>query len=61
VIDLERGATTRGFFARTFCAREFAEQGLATHLRAGQHEPVGHDAGTLRGLHYQHPPPRRPS
>ena len=29
VIEAERFEDERGFFARTFCAREFAEQGIA--------------------------------
>jgi dTDP-4-dehydrorhamnose 3,5-epimerase len=32
VIDLEKRGDDRGYFARAFCAREFAEQGLATHF-----------------------------
>jgi dTDP-4-dehydrorhamnose 3,5-epimerase len=53
--DLERREHNRGFFARTFCAREFAAHGL---------NPVGRQsncsfnfkAGTLRGMHIQVPP-----
>jgi hypothetical protein len=32
VVDLEKRGDDRGYFARAFCAREFAEQGLATHF-----------------------------
>ena len=45
----------RGFFARTWCAREFAEHGLEPSLAecSISFDKVG---GTLRGLHYQVPP-----
>jgi dTDP-4-dehydrorhamnose 3,5-epimerase len=58
VIDLERRGDARGFFARTFCAREFAEHGLATHFVQGNMS-LSATPGTLRGLHYQHRPRRR--
>jgi dTDP-4-dehydrorhamnose 3,5-epimerase len=55
VIDLEPHGDERGFFARVFCAREFAEQGLSgqlvqisTSMSAPRH--------TLRGMHYQRAP-----
>lgn len=45
----------RGFFARTFCTREFADRGLAT--RYVQHSTSFSRArGTIRGMHFQHPP-----
>lgn len=45
----------RGFFARTFCAREFENHGLAS--RFVQHSlSRSHAQGTVRGLHYQRPP-----
>jgi dTDP-4-dehydrorhamnose 3,5-epimerase len=45
----------RGFFARTFCAREFADHGLETCFV--QHSTSYSDArGTLRGLHFQKSP-----
>lgn len=45
----------RGFFARTFCAREFGELGLETSFV--QHS-TSHSAlrGTLRGMHFQRAP-----
>jgi dTDP-4-dehydrorhamnose 3,5-epimerase len=45
----------RGFFMRTFCAREFADQGLVSDFV--QHS-TSHSAlrGTLRGMHFQRPP-----
>jgi dTDP-4-dehydrorhamnose 3,5-epimerase len=45
----------RGFFARTFCTREFADHGLAT--RYVQHSTSFSRArGTIRGMHFQRPP-----
>lgn len=55
VIDLERRGDARGFFARTFCAREFAEHGLATRFVQGNMS-LSATPGTLRGLHFQHAP-----
>ena len=55
VVGLEPIADERGFFARTWCAREFAEHGIASTF---VQENVGYSthAGTLRGLHYQREP-----
>jgi dTDP-4-dehydrorhamnose 3,5-epimerase len=55
VIEQERHADERGFFARTWCAREFAAHGLETGL-AQCSVSFNHRRGTLRGLHYQAPP-----
>jgi dTDP-4-dehydrorhamnose 3,5-epimerase len=54
-IDIERHSDERGFFARTYCANEFAAQGLGPILRQCS---VSYNArqGTLRGLHYQAAP-----
>lgn len=52
LIDLERRGDDRGFFARTFCAREFGDHGLATaFVQANTSRAT--KAGTLRGLHWQ--------
>lgn len=52
VIELEKHEDERGFFARTFCEREFARHGLA--LRYPQcNVSYNRAAHTLRGLHYQ--------
>jgi dTDP-4-dehydrorhamnose 3,5-epimerase len=55
LIDVERHADERGFLARTFCEREFAEQGLRMRIVQSStiHSPRCH---TLRGLHYQEAP-----
>jgi dTDP-4-dehydrorhamnose 3,5-epimerase len=55
LIEPERHADDRGFFARTWCAREFAEQGLEPALSQCS-VSYNHRRGTLRGLHYQAPP-----
>lgn len=54
-IEIERREDERGFFARTFCADEFRDQGLVTEFV--QHS-VSFNArkGTLRGMHYQADP-----
>lgn len=45
----------RGWFARLFCAEEFAREGLPTTF-VQQNVSLSHRAGTLRGLHYQAAP-----
>ena len=52
LIDIEPIEDTRGFFARTWCARELAEHGLdgaivQTSLSENRRR------GTLRGMHFQ--------
>jgi dTDP-4-dehydrorhamnose 3,5-epimerase len=45
----------RGFFARTFCVREYAEHGLTTQFV--QHSTSqSRTRGTLRGMHFQRAP-----
>ena len=57
VIDVERRTDERGFLARTFCEREFAENGLP--MRIVQSSTIRTtQRGTLRGLHYQAAPHR---
>lgn len=51
-IDPERLADERGFFARTWCRREFEEHGLNPGL-AQCCLSFNHRQGTLRGMHYQ--------
>ena len=55
VVDLERHEDNRGFFARTWCQREFAEHGLDARLVQCSLS-WNRRRGTLRGLHYQAPP-----
>jgi dTDP-4-dehydrorhamnose 3,5-epimerase len=55
LVDLERLADERGFFARSYCADEFAARGLGPELRQCS---VSYNArkATLRGMHYQGAP-----
>jgi dTDP-4-dehydrorhamnose 3,5-epimerase len=55
LIEPERHADERGFFARTWCETEFAAHGLEGHWVQSS---VSFNAlkGTLRGLHYQRTP-----
>jgi dTDP-4-dehydrorhamnose 3,5-epimerase len=55
LIDVERHADERGFLARTFCEREFAEHGVPMRIVQSStiHSPA---RNTLRGLHYQEAP-----
>lgn len=55
LIDLEPIADARGFFARTWCAREMAAQGLEARI-VQTSVSFNVRAGTLRGMHYQAPP-----
>jgi dTDP-4-dehydrorhamnose 3,5-epimerase len=55
LIDVEKREDDRGFFARTFCQREFAEHGLEAHV-AQCNISFNERKGTLRGMHYQVPP-----
>ena len=52
VIDLERKEDDRGFFARTFDRKEFADAGLEP-LVEQCNLSFNYLAGTLRGMHYQ--------
>ncbi len=55
LIELERRGDARGFFARFFCEREFADAGLVSHYPQ-MNNSLTAQRGTLRGLHYQLPP-----
>jgi dTDP-4-dehydrorhamnose 3,5-epimerase len=54
-VGIEPITDERGFFARTWCAREFESNGLSTKLAQSSVSFNVHK-GTLRGLHYQKPP-----
>jgi dTDP-4-dehydrorhamnose 3,5-epimerase len=54
-IDLERFEDERGFFARVWCAREFAEHGLTTDVSQSS-IAFNRSPATLRGMHWQVPP-----
>ena len=57
LVHIERQSDARGFFARTFCVREFAAAGLPT---AAIQASTSFNAarGTVRGMHFQWPPSR---
>jgi dTDP-4-dehydrorhamnose 3,5-epimerase len=52
VIEIQRLEDERGFFARTFCQREFQEHGLNLNL-AQCNISYNKVKGTLRGMHFQ--------
>lgn len=54
-IHPERKPDERGFFARTWCQKEFAEHGLDSRLVQCSLSYNTHK-GTLRGMHYQAAP-----
>jgi dTDP-4-dehydrorhamnose 3,5-epimerase len=55
IVDLERRGDERGFFARSFCQREFEARGLKP-LIAQANVSFNVHRGTVRGLHFQYPP-----
>src|SRR5215208_1060188 len=55
IIDLERREDSRGYFARAFCQKEFAEHGLKPVI-AQANVAFNLKRGTLRGMHFQYPP-----
>jgi dTDP-4-dehydrorhamnose 3,5-epimerase len=55
VVELEPRNDDRGFFSRTFCAREFEEHGLKSAF-VQANLSYNYKKGTLRGMHYQLPP-----
>ena len=52
LVDLEKHEDERGFFARTWCCREFEAQGLNPGL-AQCNISFNPHKGTLRGMHFQ--------
>jgi dTDP-4-dehydrorhamnose 3,5-epimerase len=55
IIEPEPHEDSRGFFARTFCAREFEAHGLVNSFVQCSIS-LSRKRGTLRGLHFQLPP-----
>ena len=55
IVQPELMADERGFFARTWCVREFESCGLETRL-VQCNISYNKRKGTLRGMHYQVPP-----
>jgi dTDP-4-dehydrorhamnose 3,5-epimerase len=55
IVEPEPHEDSRGLFARTFCAREFRDQGLRNGF-VQCNTSWNACKGTIRGLHYQVPP-----
>lgn len=55
LIELERREDARGYFARTFCEREFQAHGLPARM-VQTNVSYTRRAGTLRGMHCQAAP-----
>ncbi len=55
VVDVEKHADERGFFARTYCVEEFRARGLIAQV-AQCSLSFNRVTGTLRGMHYQGAP-----
>ena len=52
LVDLNKFEDQRGFFARSFCQREFTEHGMNPRV-AQCNVSYNHKMGTLRGMHFQ--------
>lgn len=52
IIEIEPRSDARGFFARTFCAKEFKSNGLNTNM-VQRNLSFSKYKHTLRGMHYQ--------
>lgn len=55
LISPERREDERGYFARTFCVKEFAAYGLPTEVQQCN-VSFNRMKGTVRGMHFQRPP-----
>ncbi len=55
LLDPHRFEDERGFFARTWCRRDFEQRGLEAAV-AQCSIAFNHRRGTLRGMHFQAPP-----
>lgn len=58
VVELEPFSDERGWFARFYCKNEFGHQIGHTKEWVQLNHSVSYKKGTLRGLHFQHPPYR---
>lgn len=54
-IDMQKREDDRGYFARAFCKKEFADHGLVSDFEQ-TNMSLCRFRGTIRGLHYQLPP-----
>jgi dTDP-4-dehydrorhamnose 3,5-epimerase len=55
ILDIEKREDSRGFFARAFCQKEFADHGLKPVI-AQANVAFNKYRATLRGMHFQYPP-----
>lgn len=55
ILDIEKREDTRGFFARSFCQKEFTAHGLKPVI-AQANVALNLRKGTVRGMHFQYPP-----
>lgn len=55
LIELEKNSDERGFFARSFCKKEFQRYGIDFNI-AQSNISFNKNKGILRGMHYQIPP-----
>lgn len=55
LVEPERRQDARGWFARVYCEKEFAERGLPTRM-VQTNLSLTRKAGTLRGMHFQKAP-----
>jgi dTDP-4-dehydrorhamnose 3,5-epimerase len=55
IIEQQKHEDARGYFARTFCHREFEARGLNPNIRQAS-LAYNRRKGTLRGMHFQYPP-----
>ncbi|HNV70942.1 MAG TPA: dTDP-4-dehydrorhamnose 3,5-epimerase [Candidatus Ozemobacteraceae bacterium] len=55
LIEIDAISDERGFFARSWCAREFEKHGLNCRL-SQSNLSFNHKSGTLRGMHFQRAP-----
>jgi dTDP-4-dehydrorhamnose 3,5-epimerase len=52
IIEIEKLSDDRGFFARSWCRKEFEAQGLSPDL-VQANVSYSYKKGTIRGMHYQ--------
>jgi dTDP-4-dehydrorhamnose 3,5-epimerase len=55
LIDIEEHTDERGFFARSWCQKEFEQHGLVPRV-VQANISFNHKKGTVRGMHYQASP-----
>lgn len=55
IVEIDRLEDERGFFARTWCSKEFAEHGLPAEIKQTS-TSFNAAKGTLRGMHFSSPP-----